>query len=209
VSNYPGLKWSFVGHERSRRESMSALFYGLCFAMVGIYILLAGLFRSYVMPVLVMISIPLGITGALLGHIIMGYELSIISVFGIIALCGVVVNGGLVLVVTANRYVKSGDDVGRAAVRAGARRFRPIVLAALTTFFGLAPMIFETSTSSRFLIPMALSLGFGILFSTPVILIMTPALYVIKSELEKAFRFILRVLRFLIGLPPKDPNQRW
>jgi multidrug efflux pump subunit AcrB len=201
TSNYPGLKWSFVGHERSRREAMYALGYGLCYALVGIYILLAGLFRSYVMPVLVMISIPLGITGSLLGHIIMGYDLSLISVVGIIALCGVVVNGGLVLVVTANRYIENGDDVGRAAVRAGGRRFRPIVLAALTTFFGLAPMIFETSISARFLIPMALSLGFGILFATPVILILTPALYVIKSDLEKVFRFIF-------GVAPRDPNRR-
>ena len=199
MQNYPGLNWSFVGHERSRRESMAALGYGLCFAMGGIYILLAALFRSYVMPVLVMISIPLGITGALLGHIIMGYELSIISVFGVIALCGVVVNGGLVLVVTANKYVENGDDVGDAAIRAGARRFRPIVLAALTTFFGLAPMIFETSVSARFLIPMALSLGFGILFSMPVILILTPALYVIKSDLGQIFRFIF-------GHLPRDPS---
>ena len=200
-SNYPGLNWSFVGHERSRRESMLALGYGLGFAMVGIYVLLAALFRSYAMPVLVMISIPLGITGSLLGHIIMGYDLSIISVFGIIALCGVVVNGGLVLVVTANRYIENGDDVRRAAVRAGGRRFRPIVLAALTTFFGLAPIIFETSISARFLIPMALSLGFGILFATPVILILTPALYVIKSDFES-------VARYIFGFGPRDPNRR-
>ena len=201
MSNYPGLKWSFVGRERSSREFMLALAYGLCFAMVGIYILLAGLFRSYVMPVLVMISIPLGITGALLGHIIMGYDLSSISILGIIALCGIVVNGGLVLVVTADRYIENGDAVGRAAIRAGARRFRPIVLAALTTFFGLAPIIFETSISARFLIPMALSLGFGILFATPVILILTPALYVIKSDIERIFRFIF-------GIAQRDPNRR-
>ena len=200
VSNYPGLKWSFVGHERSRREFMLALGYGLCFAMIGIYILLAALFRSYAMPVLVMISIPLGITGSLLGHIIMGYDLSSISVLGIIALCGIVVNGGLVLVVTANRYIENGDDVQKAAIRAGARRFRPIVLAALTTFFGLAPIIFETSISARFLIPMALSLGFGILFATPVVLILTPALYVIKSDIE-------RVLRFIFAIAPKDPGR--
>ena len=199
MQDYPGLRWAFVGHERSRREFMESLGYGLCFAMVGIYILLAGLFRSYVMPVLVMISIPLGITGSLLGHIIMGYDLSTISVLGIIALCGVVVNGGLVLVVTANRYLENGDDVASAAVRAGARRFRPIVLAALTTFFGLAPIIFETSISAKFLIPMALSLGFGILFATPVILILTPALYVVKSDLGKVFRFIF-------GHLPRDPE---
>ena len=199
MRNYPGLKWSFVGHERSRREAMAALGYGLCFAMLGIYILLAALFRSYIMPVLIMISIPLGITGSLLGHIIMGYDLSIISIFGIIALCGVVVNGGLVLVVTANKYMDEGQDAKTAAVSAGARRFRPIVLAALTTFFGLAPMIFETSISARFLIPMALSLGFGILFATPVILIITPALYVVKFDIAKVFRFIF-------GHLPRDPE---
>jgi multidrug efflux pump subunit AcrB len=199
MNNYPGLKWSFVGHERSRREAMGSLGFGLCFAMLGIYILLAALFRSYIMPALVMISIPLGMTGALFGHIIMGFDLSIISVIGIIALCGVVVNGGLVLVVTANKYVENGDDVPAAAIRAGARRFRPIVLAALTTFFGLAPMIFETSISAKFLVPMAISLGFGILFSTPVILILTPALYVVKSDLGKVFRFFF-------GHLPRDPE---
>ncbi|MGB2819415.1 MAG: efflux RND transporter permease subunit [Phycisphaerae bacterium] len=190
MDRYPGLLWSFEGRERSSRESLSALGYGMGFALVGIFILLAVLFRSYVQPVLVMISVPLGITGALLGHIIMGYDLSIISVFGIIALCGVVVNGGLVLVVTANRYVEGGDDPAEAAVRAGTRRFRPIVLAALTTFFGLAPIIFETSVSARFLIPMAIALGFGILFATPVILILTPALYVIRADVA---RLLLRL----------------
>ena len=192
VDRYPSLKWAFEGRDRSRREAMEALGYGLGFALIGIYALLAVLFRSYVQPALVMISIPLGITGSLLGHIIMGYDLSIISVFGIIALCGVVVNGGLVLVVTANRYVEDGLAAGQAALRAGTRRFRPIVLAALTTFFGLAPMIFETSVSARYLIPMAISLGFGILFATPVILILTPALYTIRSDfaslLGRAFR---------------------
>jgi len=190
VDKHPGLKWSFEGRDRSRREAMGALGYGMCFSLVGIYILLAMLFRSYVQPVLVMISIPLGITGSLLGHIIMGYDLSIISVFGIIALCGVVVNGGLVLVVTANRYIEAGEDPWNAALRAGTRRFRPIVLAALTTFFGLAPIIFETSISARFLIPMAISLGFGILFATPVILILTPALFVIRTDFARFFRRI-------------------
>jgi len=192
MDRYSGLKWSFEGRDRSRRESLAALGYGLGFAVIGIYILLAMLFRSYVQPVLVMISIPLGITGSLLGHIIMGYDLSIISVFGIIALCGVVVNGGLVLLVTANRYKESGETYRQAAVRAGTRRFRPIVLAALTTFFGLAPIIFETSISARFLIPMAISLGFGILFATPVILILTPALYVISHDFAVIFDRIFR-----------------
>jgi len=195
LGRYPGLRSSFEGRERSSREALGALGYGMCFAMGGIFILLAVLFRSYVQPVLVMISIPLGITGSLLGHIIMGYDLSIISVFGIIALCGVVVNGGLVLVVTANRYVEPGGDVREAALRAGTRRFRPIVLAALTTFFGLAPIILETSISARFLIPMAISLGFGILFATPVILILTPALYVIRADIARILRPIFPTRR--------------
>ena len=185
LARHPGLRWSFEGRDRSRRESMEALGYGMGFALIAIFALLAVLFSSYVQPVLVMISIPLGITGSLLGHIIMGYDLSIISVFGIIALCGVVVNGGLVLVVTANRFLAEGMTVQEAALLAGTRRFRPIVLAALTTFFGLAPMIFETSISARFLIPMAVSLGFGVLFSTPVILILTPALYTIRADIMK------------------------
>jgi multidrug efflux pump subunit AcrB len=201
VDGYPGLKWSFEGRDRSRREAMGALGYGMCFAVVGIYVLLAVLFRSYVQPALVMISIPLGITGSLLGHIIMGYDLSVISVFGIIALCGVVVNGGLVLVVTANRYIQQGENPRRAALRAGARRFRPIVLAALTTFFGLAPIIFETSISARFLIPMAVSLGFGILFATPVILILTPALYVIRCDLAA-------ILGRIFGRRSQDPSRQ-
>jgi multidrug efflux pump subunit AcrB len=131
-----------------------------------------------------MISIPFGLVSALIGHVIMGYDLSIISVFGMIALCGIVINGGLVLTVTANRLRDEGESAAEAAFKASTRRFRPILLTALTTFFGLAPMIFEQSVQARFLVPMAISLGYGILFTTAVILLLTPALYVIHQDIR-------------------------
>lgn len=150
--------------------------------MAAIFCLLAVLFRSYIQSLMVMIAIPFGLLSALLGHIIMGYNLSIISVFGMIALCGVVINDSLVFMVTANRYRDRGMSIFEAALNGAARRFRPIMLTSLTTFCGLAPMIFEQSIQARFLIPMAISLGFGILFSTVVILFLMPALYMIYND---------------------------
>ncbi len=185
LSRYPGLKYSFEGQDRDRREAFQELNSGFLISMLAIAGMLATLFANYSQPLIVMITIPLAIGCALLGHIVMDYSLSIISVFGIIALCGVIVNGGLVLTVTANQFQAEGMSPSEAAIKAGARRFRPIFLAALTTFFGLAPMIFESSVGARFLIPMAISLGFGIMFSTPIILVLTPALYVIHRDFER------------------------
>lgn len=182
LAKYPGLKYSFEGRQREQRKAFHELLYGLGFALLGIFTLLAVLFRSYVQAILVMVSILFGLASALAGHVIMGFDLSIISVFGMIALCGIVINGGLVLTVTANRFRDSGETSFQAAVNAGTRRLRPIMLTALTTFFGLAPMIFETSVQARFLVPMAISLGYGILFTTFVILILTPVLYVIHHD---------------------------
>jgi multidrug efflux pump subunit AcrB len=124
----------------------------------------------------------------LAGHVLMGYELSIISVFGMIALCGVVVNGGLVFTITANELHAGGATPGDAACQASVRRFRPILLTAFTTFAGLAPMIFEQSVQARFLIPMAISLGYGILFSTAVSLLLMPALFVIYHDCRRLGR---------------------
>jgi multidrug efflux pump subunit AcrB len=188
LASYPGLKYSFEGRQRETRKALNHLFYGLCFALLVIYTILAVMFRSYTQTIFVMISILFGLASALAGHIIMGYDLSIISIFGMIALCGIVINGGLVLTVTANRMRDKGEDPAQSAINAGIRRFRPIILTAFTTFIGLAPMIFETSVQARFLIPMAISLGYGILFSTLVILLLTPALYVIHQDVYAFFR---------------------
>ena len=182
LSRYSGLSYSFEGRQREKREAVHDLLTGIGFTLPAIFCLLAILFRSYGQALLVMISIPFGLVSALIGHIIMGYSLSIISIFGMIALCGVVINGGMVFMVTANRYHDEGTPVAEAARKASIRRFRPIMLTALTTFFGLAPMIFEQSVQARFLIPMAISLGYGILFTTIIILFLMPALYLIYHD---------------------------
>ncbi|MCB0345154.1 MAG: efflux RND transporter permease subunit [Bdellovibrionales bacterium] len=185
---YPGLSFSLGGEQEAQQESLGALAVGFVVALLAIYALLAVPFKSYVQPLIVMLSIPFGIIGAIGGHFMLGYGLSIISMFGIIALSGVVVNDSLVLVVTANRMrIEEGLSAFDAICAAGVRRFRPILLTSLTTFFGLAPMIFETSVQARFLIPMAISLGFGILFSTVIILIIVPAAYLIIEDVHDAF----------------------
>ncbi|WPD24412.1 MAG: efflux RND transporter permease subunit [Candidatus Electrothrix scaldis] len=182
LARYSGLTYSFAGQQREKGKALKELIAGLGFSMAAIFCLLAVLFRSYIQSLMVMLSIPFGLLSALLGHVIMGYNLSIISLFGMIALCGVVINDSLVFMVTANRYRDLGMTPFEAALNGAARRFRPIMLTSLTTFFGLAPMIFEQSVQARFLIPMAISLGYGILFTTLVILVLMPALYMIYYD---------------------------
>lgn len=182
---YAGLTFSFEGRQADRRESFQSLIRGLLMALIVIYALLAVPFNSYIQPMIIMISIPFGIVGAVLGHLIMGYSLSIISMFGIVALSGVVVNDSLVLIDFANRKRGEGFRRVEAVMMAGIHRFRPILLTTLTTFGGLAPMIFETSRQARFLIPMAISLGFGILFATLITLAIVPCLYLIVEDFQK------------------------
>jgi multidrug efflux pump subunit AcrB len=181
---YTGLNYSFEGKQSDRKESMVALVKGLGIALLIVFVALAIPFKSYVQPFIIMVSIPFGIVGAIVGHLIMGYNLSILSMFGIVALSGVVVNDALVLIDFANRRVRAGSTHYSAIVTAGVRRFRPIILTTLTTFFGLMPMIFEQSRQARFLVPMAISLGFGILFSTMIVLVMVPALYMILEDIK-------------------------
>ncbi|HKJ64539.1 MAG TPA: efflux RND transporter permease subunit [Desulfopila sp.] len=179
ADTFPGLTYGFEGRESDRRESMKSLLQGFIFTLFGIYFLLAIPFRSYIQPVIVMVAIPFGMVGAVLGHLIMGYNLSIMSMMGIVALSGIVVNDSLVLVDYANKQRRKGL-VPQAAIEAAARRrFRPVMLTTLTTFGGLAPMIFETSRQARFMIPMAISLGFGIVFATVITLALVPSLYLI------------------------------
>ena len=135
-----------------------------------------------------MLSIPFGIVGAVIGHLLMGFSLSVMSLFGVVALSGVVVNDSLVLIDFANRKQRTGLGRHQAVHEAGIHRFRPILLTSLTTFGGLAPMIFETSRQARFLIPMAVSLGFGIIFATLITLLLVPTLYLIIEDIKRLFR---------------------
>jgi multidrug efflux pump subunit AcrB len=185
---YPGLTYSFEGRQADRRESMQSLMVGLLMALIIIYAMLAVPFNSFVQPLIIMMSIPFGIVGAVLGHLIMGYSLSVMSTFGVVALSGVVINDALVLIDFANRKRLAGMNEHDAIHGAGIHRFRPIMLTTLTTFGGLAPMIFETSRQARFLIPMAISLGFGIVFATVITLLLVPSLYLIVEDLHHLFK---------------------
>jgi multidrug efflux pump subunit AcrB len=187
-NKYPGLTYSFEGRQADRRESIQSLMRGLLVALVVIFAMLAVPLNSYIQPVIIMMAIPFGIVGAVLGHLIMGYSLSVLSMFGVVALSGVVVNDSLVLIDFANRKERTGMNRRDAIHQAGIHRFRPIILTTLTTFGGLSPMIFETSRQARFLIPMALSLGYGILFATMITLVLVPSLYLIVEDIRQLIR---------------------
>jgi len=196
VADYPGLSWDMEGEEKERKESLGSMLSGFKLALVAIFTLLAIPFRSYTQPLLIMAAIPFGMIGAVLGHIIMGFNLSLLSMFGLVALSGVVINDSLLLIDKANRNRREGMPMKEAIISAGSRRFRPIVLTSLTTFFGLTPMILETSVQAQFLVPMAISLGFGILFGTGIILLLIPALYMILEDIRR-----------LIGLKEEHARQ--
>lgn len=183
VNRYQGLNYGFEGRQADMAKSMTTLWLGLGLSMLVIYALLAVLFNSYIQPSIIMISIPAGIVGAAIGHIIMGYSLSVMSMFGIVALSGVVINDSLILIDMANRKRNQRFSALTAIHHAGIYRFRPIILTTMSTFLGLAPMIFETSRQARFLIPMAISLGFGILFATFITLVLVPSLYMIMEDI--------------------------
>ncbi|MCG8552354.1 MAG: efflux RND transporter permease subunit, partial [Desulfobacterales bacterium] len=187
VGRYPGLSYNFKGKQADIKESMSALFKGLLLALFCVFALLAIPFKSYFQPLIIMLCIPFGIIGAVAGHIIMGYPLSILSLFGIVAMAGVVINDALMLIDFANRLVRGGMPVKNAIRAAGIQRFRPIILTTLTTCGGLAPIITETSFQAKFLIPMAISLGFGLFFATLITLGLVPCLYLILEDIKGFF----------------------
>lgn len=182
-NQYPGLTWSFEGSQAEMRESAQTLWGAFALAMAVIYALLAIAFGNYTQPIIVLFAIPFGIVGAVIGHILLGYDLSLISLMGVIALSGVVVNDSLIMVDYANKLRKKHTPF-KAIHKAGIRRFRPIILTTLTTFGGLTPIILETSRQATYIIPMAISLGFGILFATSIILVIVPSLYLVREDLR-------------------------
>ncbi|MDT8425399.1 MAG: efflux RND transporter permease subunit [Methyloprofundus sp.] len=183
VQQFPGLQYSFQGRQADMAESVGSLKLSFIFAILGIYAMLAIPFKSYVLPLIVIVSIPFGIIGAIFGHLLMGYSLSILSLLGIVALSGIVVNDSLVLISQAvdlehHQHLTPKEIIKTAAIQ----RFRPIILTTLTTFGGLMPMILETSRQARILIPMAISIGFGILFATLITLVLIPSLYLVIND---------------------------
>lgn len=211
LSDYPLVAASMEGEAREQQQSLSSLFYGIIIVLSGIYVILAVVFKSYLQPLIVFVAIPFGFVGAILGHYIMGvYDiftgttmwqytsfeslfgltrpLTILSIWGILALSGVVVNDSLVLVDYINQKRLAGNSLLRAIARSGAARFRPILLTSLTTFAGLFPLFFEKSRQAQFLIPMAVSMGWGIIFATFVTLLLVPCTYLILDDMGRIFR---------------------
>lgn len=179
----PGLTWSFRGSDAQMRESTQVLWSGFAIAMFVIYALLAIAFSSYTQPLIVMMAIPFGVIGVVIGHLILGYDLSLVSLMGTVALSGVVVNGALIMVDYANK--RRSELSALAAIReASVRRFRPIALTTMTTFGGLTPIILERSMQAAQLIPMAIALGFGIVFASAIILIIVPCFYMAIEDIK-------------------------
>lgn len=187
IQSRPSVNYSFGGEAEEQRKSFGGLFSGLLFVLFAIYALLAIPFKSHFQPFIVMSVIPFGLIGAILGHLIIGINLSILSIFGMLALIGVVVNDSLVLVDYINKRTREGTPLMEAVQTSGAARFRPILLTSLTTFAGLMPLIFEKSTQAQFLIPMAVSLAYGILFATFITLYLIPINYLIHEDLTGIF----------------------
>jgi len=185
LSRYPELRHSFEGEQREQREAMTELTWGLVAALFAIFAIMASLLRSYIEGLIVLLTIPWSLAGAVIGHLLLGFDLSIFSIFGMIALCGMVVNGAFVLAVTRRRMLAQGSPEDQVTRLAALRRFRPIFLTALTTFLGLMPMIFETSIQALFLVPMAISLGVGTLVSSVVILILIPAAFTLLEDYQR------------------------
>ena len=184
VADHPRVRYSLEGEQREQQETVSGLSRSFGVALIVIFGLLAIPFRSYLQPFIIMAVIPFGFVGAIWGHVIMGLDLTILSLFGLVALSGVVINDSLVLVDFINRRRAAGNSLEEAIREAGVARFRPIILTSLTTFGGLSPLLFETSLQAQFLIPMATSLGFGVIFGTAVILILVPVTYAILEDIR-------------------------
>ena len=188
LKDYPSVNYSFEGEQREQRDTLGSLFKNFALALFVVYVLLAVPFKSYLQPLIIMSAIPFGFTGAVIGHLVMGMNLAVLSIIGIVALSGVVVNDSLVMVDFINRYKREdGKSNLEAAMAAGPRRFRPILLTSVTTFVGLFPLLIEKSVQAKFLVPMAISLAFGVLFATLITLILVPTSYMVIEDIKGIF----------------------
>ena len=188
LERYPAVEFQLQGNSKEEQEAMLSLLKGMAFALFAIYALLAIPLKSYSQPLIIMSVIPFGIVGAIIGHLVLDQAVSVLSICGIIALSGVVVNDSLIMVDFVNRARQEGHRLFDAAISAGTQRFRAIILTSLTTFMGLMPIVFERSLQAQIVIPMAISLAFGILFATVITLLLVPALYIILDDIKNLFR---------------------
>ena len=188
TAKYEGVTGELDGASQDEMDAQVDLMKAGVFALFCIYALMAVPLKSYSQPLIIMSVIPFGLVGAVLGHMVLGLSMSIMSIFGLVALAGVVVNDSLVMVDFVNRAREEGLSIRQAVSQAGAQRFRAILLTSLTTFVGLAPIVLEKSLQAKIVVPMAVSLAFGILFATIITLLLIPALYVILEDVKNLFR---------------------
>ncbi len=190
LKKHSGIYLEFQGQQKDSAESFTSLLIGFPIALVGIYVIIATIFRSYIQPLIIMLTVPFGIIGAVLGHVFKGVDLSLMSLFGIVALAGVVVNDAIVLIESFNHNIKEGKDVVEALHEAGKRRFRAVFLTTLSTVGGLTPLIMEKDLQAQFLIPMALSIAAGVAFATLLTLLLIPSLILILSDLRVGWHYL-------------------
>lgn len=190
LANFERMRYSFEGQHYETQRSVQSLYRGFVLAMLLIYGILAAVFRSYLQPLIVISIIPFGLIGAVLGHVVMGHDLTMMSLFGLVALSGVVVNDALVLIDVINRNRKQGDPIVQAVLSAGQTRFRAIFLTSLTTVAGLLPLLAEKSFQAQFLIPMAISISFGLMGATFLTLLLVPALYLLLDDLRRIIHWL-------------------
>lgn len=191
TENHHDLYIAMQGAKKNTRESLGSLLVGFPIAIVGIFVIVATIFRSYIQPFIILFTIPFGIIGAIIGHLIFGYDVSMMSIFGMVALSGVVINSSIVLIERVNTNLSLGMDLFEATIQGGARRFRAIFLTSISTIGGLAPLIMETDMQAKFLIPMALSVAAGVAFATVLTLVLIPSLLVIVNDFKRMFHRIL------------------
>jgi multidrug efflux pump subunit AcrB len=187
-SRFPGVSVSIRGDMKENQETFGSLIVGFPLAIITIYLILATVFRSYLQPMVILATVPFGMVGAILAHLVLGYDLSLMSVFGIVALAGVVVNDAIVLISKVNELLDSGMPMQQALVHAGQRRFRAIMLTTISTIGGLAPLILDQSLEAQMLIPMAVSLTGGLAFATLLTLLLLPGLLMILSDAQALFQ---------------------
>ena len=213
LRDHPGVSYSFQGLQADQGEALAGLLVGFALSLLAIYGLLAVPLRSYIQPGIILTAVPFGLVGAVWGHVAMGIELTLMSLLGIVALSGVVVNDSLIMVDMINRTRNVGQAAPRneggapnrrwfdsaylrIAIReAGGKRFRPIILTSLTTFLGLMPVMMERDIQAMFFVPMAISLAFGVLFATAISLILVPVSYLILDDIQRLGRRLLAGLR--------------
>ena len=202
LAEHPGVSYSFEGMQAEQQDAVGQLQVGFGVALLGIFALLAIPLKSYVQPLIIMSAIPFGFVGAVWGHLFMGLNVTMMSIMGLVALSGVVVNDSLVMVDFINRKQRLGVDVETAVRQSGAARFRPILLTSVTTFAGLAPLMLERSPEATLFVPMAVSLAFGVVFATFITLVFVPTIYMILEDV----RWVLGKMTGRSG--PAAPEQR-